>query len=83
VAFGKSPVAQELAGRPEWAQDTAKTEVSGMNRTGTQLRGTSCFVGRGVPSWLLLLWGVFGKSVGAWWGLSRASKGLRAASFCV
>ena len=41
------------------------------------------FVGRGVPSWLLLVWGVFGKSVGAWWGLSRASKGLRAASFCV
>jgi hypothetical protein len=81
VAFGKSPAAQELSGRPEWAQDTAKTEVSGRNGTWTQLRGTS--VGWGVPSWLLLVWGVFGKSVGAWWGLSRASKGLRAASFCV
>jgi hypothetical protein len=30
---------------------------------------------------LLLVWGVFGKSVGAWWELSGASKGLRAASF--
>jgi hypothetical protein len=29
-----------------------------------------------VPSWLLLVWGVFGKSVGAWWGLSRASKAV-------
>jgi hypothetical protein len=48
--------------RPEWAQDTAKTEVSGRNGTWTQLRGTS--VGRGMPSWLLLVWGVFGKSVG-------------------
>ena len=51
------------------------------NGTSTELEGT--FVGRGVPSWLLLVWGVFGKSVGAWWGLSGASKGLRAASFCV
>jgi hypothetical protein len=33
-----------------------------------------------VPSWLLLVWGVFGKPVGAWWGLSGASKGQGAPS---
>jgi hypothetical protein len=45
------------------------------------------FRGEEAPSWLVLVWGVFDKSVGAWWGLSGASKlpskGLRAASFCV
>jgi hypothetical protein len=69
------------SGKPKWAQDTAKTEVSSRNVTWTQLGGTS--VGRGVPSWLVLVGGVFGKSVGAGWGLSGASKGLRAANFCV
>ena len=51
--FGKSPAARGLSGRPDWAQDTAKTEVSGTNGTSTQLRGTS--VGRGAPSWLVVL----------------------------
>jgi hypothetical protein len=56
-------------------------QQQGRNGTWTQLGGTS--VGRGVPSWLLLVCGVFDKSVGAQWGLSGASKGLRAATFCV
>ena len=55
VAFAKSPAARELSGRPEWAQDTTKTEVSGRNGTSTQLRGT--WVGRGAPSWLVLVCG--------------------------
>ena len=61
MAFGKSPAAQELSGRPESAQDTAKTEVSGRNGTWTQLRGT--YVGRGVPSRLMLEWEVFVKAL--------------------
>ena len=55
VAFAKSPAARELSGRPEWAQDTTKTEVSGRNGTSTQLGGTS--VGRGAPSWLVVVCG--------------------------
>ena len=55
VAFAKSPAARELSGRPEWAQDTAKTGVCGRNVTWTQLRGTS--VGKRAPSWLVLVCG--------------------------
>jgi hypothetical protein len=29
------------------------------------------FRGEEAPSWLVLVCGVFGKSVGAWWGLSQ------------
>jgi hypothetical protein len=39
------------------------------------------FRGEEAPSWLVLVWGVFDKSGGARWGLSGASKGLRAPSF--
>ena len=41
------------SGKPKWAQDTAKTEVSSRNGTWTQLGGTS--VGRGAPSWFMSL----------------------------
>ena len=76
MAFGKSPAAQELSGRPEWAQDTAKTEVSGRNRTWTQLRGTSwgggclagcCWCGGCLAS----RWGLGGGSVGPVRGSER------------
>jgi hypothetical protein len=37
----------------------------------------------GVPSWLWVVWGGLGWSVGGGGGLWGASMGLRAASFCV
>jgi hypothetical protein len=68
--FGKSPAARAEMG-PGHRQNGGKQQ--GRNGTWTQLGGTS--VGRGVPSWLLMVWGVFDEAVGAQCGAQMGQEG--------
>jgi hypothetical protein len=81
AAFGKSPAARGSRNGPRTPPKRRSAAGTARGRNWGALGGH--FRGEEAPSWLVLVWGVFGKSVGAWWGLSGASKGLRAASFCV